>query len=70
MGETNECKETCSCKSPINHYLVLLGGFLRIVSIVLGVMFTAEGAANPEKSKELTENVIEVLERIADTLVE
>lgn len=64
-------EKPCSCKSSLSHYLVVLGGFLRIASIVIGIVFSGEVAQSQSpwtETRRYLDKVVEVFEDMIDKI--
>lgn len=40
-------KEPCQCKSSLGHYLSLVTGVIKLVTLILGIVFSGEVATDP-----------------------
>lgn len=62
-------KDPCTCKSSLSHYLVVLGGVLRIVSLIVGILFSGEVAQSHApwtETRRYFEKFVELVEDIVD----
>lgn len=58
------CKHECTCKNSLGHYLVVIGGFLRLASVIIGVAFSSEAAdmKSPKEVQVKLDNLVEMVE--------
>lgn len=71
MGEKEKCGHECTCKNSLGHYLVVIGGLLRIGSLIFGIAFSSEAAEmNPaiEATKKHLDNIIIFIENWTESV--